>query len=145
MRGFDEKILSMYGLGLSTKAIQEHLKDICNIEVSPELISRVTDEVKGQMSKKAVYLALAIKIIGSLYTFPAIFGVLVIFLFSHDVRGVILYIYSVMSYCFFQFNHIPFSIIVINCLHSYTFWNNQILRLIVYKDTFLWFNSCSLQ
>ena len=37
----------MYGLGLSTKAIQEHLKDIYNIEVSPELISRVTDEVKG--------------------------------------------------------------------------------------------------
>ena len=26
--GFDGKILSMYGLGLSTKAIQEHLKDI---------------------------------------------------------------------------------------------------------------------
>jgi transposase-like protein len=35
----------MYGLGLSTKAIQENLKDIYNDEVSPELISRATDEV----------------------------------------------------------------------------------------------------
>jgi transposase-like protein len=46
-RGFDEKILSMYGLGLTTKAIQENLKEIYNVDVSPELISRVTDEVKG--------------------------------------------------------------------------------------------------
>ena len=46
-RGFDDKILSMYGLGLSTKAIQENIKDIYNVEKSPELISRVTDEVKG--------------------------------------------------------------------------------------------------
>jgi transposase-like protein len=47
MAWFDEKILSMYGLGLSTAAIQENLKDIYNVDVSPELISRVTDEVKG--------------------------------------------------------------------------------------------------
>jgi hypothetical protein len=37
----------MYGLGLSTKQIKAHLKEIYNVEVSPELISRVTDEVKG--------------------------------------------------------------------------------------------------
>ena len=46
-RGFDEKIISMYSLGLSTNAIQENLKEIYNVDVSPELISRVTDEVKG--------------------------------------------------------------------------------------------------
>jgi transposase-like protein len=53
-RGFDDKILSMYGLGLSTKAIQENLKDIYNAGVSPELISRVTDEVKGMVSPPLV-------------------------------------------------------------------------------------------
>jgi transposase-like protein len=53
-RGFDDKILSMYGLGLSTKAIQENLKDIYNVDVSPELISRVTDEVKGLVSPPLV-------------------------------------------------------------------------------------------
>jgi putative transposase len=37
----------MYALGLTTRQIQEHLKDIYAVEVSPELIrSRVTDEVK---------------------------------------------------------------------------------------------------
>jgi transposase-like protein len=91
IRGFDDKILSMYGLGLSTKAIQVNLKEIYNVDVSPELISRVTDEVKrlveewrnrplepfypvmfldalrvnirdeGHISKKSVYLALAVR------------------------------------------------------------------------------------
>jgi transposase-like protein len=41
-RGFDDKILSMYGLGLSTKAIQENLKDIYNVDVSPDLVNRVS-------------------------------------------------------------------------------------------------------
>jgi len=93
-RGFDNKILSMYALGLSTKAIQENLKEIYNVDVSPELISRATDEVKGlveewrsrpleplypvvfldalrvnirdegHVSKKAVYIALAIRLDG---------------------------------------------------------------------------------
>jgi len=93
-RGFDDKILSMYALGLSTKAIQENLKDIYNVDVSPETISRATDEVKGlveewrsrpleamypvlfldalrvnirdegHVSKKAVYIALAIRLDG---------------------------------------------------------------------------------
>ena len=93
-RGFDDKIMSMYGLGLSTTAIQENLKEIYNVDVSPELISRVTDEVKalvdewrkrplepfypvlffdalrvnirdeGHVSKKALYLALAIRMDG---------------------------------------------------------------------------------
>jgi transposase-like protein len=45
-RGFDDKILSMYALGLTTRQIQDHLKDIYAGEVWPELISRVTDEMK---------------------------------------------------------------------------------------------------
>jgi transposase-like protein len=45
-RGFDDKILSMYALGLTTRQIQDHLKDIYAVDVSPELISRVTDEAK---------------------------------------------------------------------------------------------------
>jgi len=45
--GFDDKILSMYGLGMATQGIRERIKDIYNVEISPELVSRVTDEVKG--------------------------------------------------------------------------------------------------
>ena len=51
-RGFDDKILSMYALGLSTKAVQETIKDIYNVDASPELVSRVTDEVKGLVEER---------------------------------------------------------------------------------------------
>jgi len=43
--GFDEKIISMYGRGMTTRDIREHLKDIYGVDVSPEFISRVTDAV----------------------------------------------------------------------------------------------------
>jgi transposase-like protein len=43
--GFDKKILSMYARGMSVRDIRAHLQEIYGIEVSPELISRVTDEV----------------------------------------------------------------------------------------------------
>jgi transposase-like protein len=93
-RGFDDKILSMYAFGMTTRDIQAHLKEIYAVDVSPELISRVTGEVKdlpaawrsrpldpfypvvfldalriniredSRVVKKAVYLALAIRMNG---------------------------------------------------------------------------------
>lgn len=43
--GFDEQIISLYARGLSTREIQQHLEEIYQVEVSPALISTVTDEV----------------------------------------------------------------------------------------------------
>jgi putative transposase len=43
--GFDDKILSMYARGMSTREIQGHLQEIYGAEISPSLISEVTDEV----------------------------------------------------------------------------------------------------
>src|SRR3954453_23152879 len=43
--GFDDKILSMYARGMSTREIQGHLAEIYATEVSPTLISEVTDAV----------------------------------------------------------------------------------------------------
>ena len=43
--GFDENIISLYARGLSTREIQQHLEEIYDVEVSPGLISNVTDEV----------------------------------------------------------------------------------------------------
>ncbi len=43
--GFDDKILSMYARGMTTRDIQAHLLDIYKVEVSAELISAVTAEV----------------------------------------------------------------------------------------------------
>lgn len=43
--GFDDKVLSLYARGMSTREIQGHLKELYGTEVSPDLISRVTDAV----------------------------------------------------------------------------------------------------
>ena len=43
--GFDDKILSMYARGMSTREISEHLEEIYGVEVGRDLISRVTDAV----------------------------------------------------------------------------------------------------
>jgi len=43
--GFDDKIVSMYARGMSTREIQGHLLEIYNVEVSASLISEVTDAV----------------------------------------------------------------------------------------------------
>lgn len=89
--GFDEKIISMYARGMSVREIRGHLKELYGVEISPDLISRVTDAVledvktwqsraldavypvvifdalqvkirdHGIVRNKAVYLALAIR------------------------------------------------------------------------------------
>jgi putative transposase len=93
--GFDDKILSMYSRGMTTREIQSHLEEIYGVEVSPALISAVTDavvdEVKswqsrpleslypivyldalyvkirdnGQVQNRAIYLAIAVKLDGT--------------------------------------------------------------------------------
>ena len=92
--GFDDKIISMYARGMTTRDIQGHLKDIYGVDVSPELISNVTDDVlkdvkewqnrpldktypvvyfdalvvngrtEGKAVKKSVYIALGLDIQG---------------------------------------------------------------------------------
>lgn len=49
--GFDDKIISMYALGLTTRDIQDHLKDIYGVDVSPELISTVTDGIMDDVKE----------------------------------------------------------------------------------------------
>jgi len=49
--GFDDKILSMYARGMTTREIQGHLEEIYGIEVSPTLISNVTDAVVEEVKQ----------------------------------------------------------------------------------------------
>ena len=42
---FNEQIISLYSRGMTTRDIQAHLNEIYGVNVSPELISRVTDAV----------------------------------------------------------------------------------------------------
>ena len=46
---FDEKIISLYARGLTTRDIQSHLEEIYGVEVSPALISTVTDAVEEEV------------------------------------------------------------------------------------------------
>ncbi|ARR53357.1 hypothetical protein HY78_07855 [Rhizorhabdus wittichii DC-6] len=48
--GFDEKIVSMYARGMSTREITGHLHDLYGIDVSPDLISTVTDAVLDEVA-----------------------------------------------------------------------------------------------
>lgn len=43
LAGFDEKILALFAKGMSTRDIQELLKSLYNVELSPTLISSITD------------------------------------------------------------------------------------------------------
>lgn len=47
--GFDEKIIAMYALGLTTRQVEEQLKDLYGVDVSPTLISQVTDAVMDEV------------------------------------------------------------------------------------------------
>ncbi|WP_035683761.1 IS256 family transposase, partial [Azospirillum brasilense] len=48
--GFDEKIISMYARGMSVREIQGHLRELYGIEVSPDLVSAVTDAVLEEVA-----------------------------------------------------------------------------------------------
>jgi putative transposase len=93
--GFDDKIIALYARGLPTREIQAHLKEIYGVDVSPTLISNVTDAVideakawqnrsldalypivymdalmvkcrdNGHVINKAVYLAIGINLEGT--------------------------------------------------------------------------------
>ena len=43
--GFDDKILSLYARGMSTRDIQDQLKDLYGVDISPSLISTVTESI----------------------------------------------------------------------------------------------------
>jgi putative transposase len=95
LQGFDEKVIAFYSHGMTTREIQEQLLEIYGTEVSPSLISKVTDAVleeakswqnrpldavypvvyldaihlkirsSGRVTSRAVYLALGINLEGN--------------------------------------------------------------------------------
>ena len=49
--GFDDHVIGMYARGMTVREIQGHLIEIYGLEVSPELISTITDEVMGEVER----------------------------------------------------------------------------------------------
>jgi putative transposase len=48
--GFDDKVISMYARGMTMREIQEHLYEIYGTDVSPDLISSVTEKVLEEVN-----------------------------------------------------------------------------------------------
>jgi putative transposase len=49
LEGFNERIVSLYAGGMTTRDIRRHLAKIYGVDVSPELISRVTDGIIDEL------------------------------------------------------------------------------------------------
>ena len=49
--GFDDHVIGMYARGMSVREIQGHLLELYGLEVSPQLISTITDEVMVEVSE----------------------------------------------------------------------------------------------
>nr|WP_309546294.1 transposase [Paraburkholderia sp. BL27I4N3] len=49
--GFDDHVISMYARGMSMREIQGHLLELYGLQVSPDLISTVTDEVLAEVEQ----------------------------------------------------------------------------------------------
>ena len=49
--GFDDKIVSMYARGMTVREIQGHLAELYGVDVSPDLISAVTDAILDEIAE----------------------------------------------------------------------------------------------
>ena len=49
--GFNDRIIALYGRGLSTRDIRAHVREMYDVDVSPDLISRVTDGVLEELQE----------------------------------------------------------------------------------------------
>jgi putative transposase len=47
--GFDDQIIALYSRGMTVREIQAHVKDMYDTDVSPDFISRVTDQVLDEV------------------------------------------------------------------------------------------------
>lgn len=45
LNGLEEQIIGLYAKGMSTRDIEDHMKDLYGIEVSPTMVSKVTDKI----------------------------------------------------------------------------------------------------
>jgi transposase-like protein len=51
LAGFDDKVISLYARGMTVREIQGHVAEIYGIEVSPDLISQVTDSILEEVKE----------------------------------------------------------------------------------------------
>jgi putative transposase len=50
LAGFDEKILALYAKGMTTRDIQEVVKELYGVDVSPTLVSEITSDIDAEVT-----------------------------------------------------------------------------------------------
>jgi len=51
LQGLDDQVLSLYGKGMTVRDIQDHVSQLYGTDVSPDLISTITDGVLGEVTE----------------------------------------------------------------------------------------------
>jgi len=51
LEGFNERVIALYARGMTTRDIRAHLREMYDVDVSPDLISRVTDGVLEELQE----------------------------------------------------------------------------------------------
>jgi putative transposase len=51
LQGLDNQVLSLYGKGMTVRDIQDHVSQLYGTDVSPDLISTITDSVLGEVTE----------------------------------------------------------------------------------------------
>lgn len=49
--GMEEKILSLYAAGMSIRDVAEQIKTLYNVEISPELVSKISEKIMPQLTE----------------------------------------------------------------------------------------------
>ena len=49
--GIEEKVISLYGRGMSTRDIHDQLQDLYGIEISAEMVSKITDKILPEVKE----------------------------------------------------------------------------------------------
>ncbi len=60
MGNFSEAVISLYARGLTTREIESHVKEIYGVEISPQFVSWVTEELQQQIVEWPGALALCL-------------------------------------------------------------------------------------
>jgi transposase-like protein len=48
---FTDKIISLYARGMTTREIEDHLREMYDIEISPQFVSRATERIQGEITE----------------------------------------------------------------------------------------------
>lgn len=87
--GLGDAVVAMYAKGMSNRDIEDHLRDIYGVEISPSLVSRITDKILPQLQEWQSRQLEAI--------YPSVFFDGIVFKVRQDAKVINKCVYSVLG------------------------------------------------